>query len=97
MLTYWTSTVNQLNDWLTDLLRYLDSQGTQGTRALEGHLGTRALKALGLSGTRKALGHLATQALEHLGTRGTLFSRLKENLSRNKLKPDINATEWFLK
>ena len=23
--------------------------------------------------------------------------QLKENLSRNKLKPDINATEWFLK
>ena len=43
-----------LADWLTDILWHLDSQGT---RALEGHLGTRTLKALGHSVTRKALGH----------------------------------------
>ena len=40
---------------------------TQGTWALEGHLGTWAIKALG---------NLGTQGLGHLGTQGTLFSRL---------------------
>ena len=49
-----------LTNWLNDALglaRHSNTWGTQGTWALEGHLGTRALKALG---------HLASQAL---GTR----------------------------
>ena len=43
-----------LADFLTNLLRHFDSQGTQGTRALEGHSGTWAPKVI------KALeGHLS--------------------------------------
>ena len=68
-------------------LKALGHLGTLGTPALEGHLGTRALKtpghlasqALVDSGSRNAFGHLGTQARGHLGTRGTcctLFSRL---------------------
>ena len=38
---------------------------TWGTRALKGHLGTRALKAFTHSGTRALEVHLGTQALWH--------------------------------
>ena len=71
-----------LTDWLTDWLRHLGIQCTQGTRvlehlgfkALEGHLGTRALKALGhldTWGTWALEGHVGTQALKTLGHSGT--------------------------
>ena len=69
-----------LTDWLADTLGLSRHSNTWGTRALEGHLGTRSLKvlgnlrhsgtrrALGHSGTRKALGHLGSQALGHSDT-----------------------------
>ena len=70
-----------LTDWLTDWLRHLGIQCTQGTRvlehlglkALEGHLGTRALRALGhldTWGTWALEGHVGTQALKTLGHSG---------------------------
>ena len=53
--------------------------GPRALKVLEGHLGARVLKALGRSGTWALEGHLGTKALGHLGTRstqGTLLSRL---------------------
>ena len=61
----------------TQTLKALGHLGTQDTRALKGHLGTRALRHLD---SRRALGHSSSQALRYLGiqnTPATLFSRLK--------------------
>ena len=63
--------------WLLDLLRHFGTQGTQALvrqSPLEGHLGTRAFKALGHlrhSSTRRALGHTSTQSFWALGHSGT--------------------------
>ena len=82
-----------LTNWLTEALgssRHLNTWAFKRLKAVsrefEGHLGTRALKALGHlasqalghSGSRKVLGHLGTR-----GTRGTLFSRLSHSRLAN--------------
>ena len=46
LLNQYSTPADWLADFLTDLLRHFDSQGTQGTWALEEHLGNWALKVL---------------------------------------------------
>ena len=76
ILTYWTSIVNQLTEWLNDLMRHFGTRSTQGTRRLKGPLGTRNSKdtrALGhsrhlrYSDTQRALGHSGTEGTQALG------------------------------
>ena len=80
-----------LENFFTQQRAFKGKLGTQ--KALEGHLGTRALTTLGHLGARAlealrhskdtwALGHSRHLALGHLsnrGTRDTLFSRLCDN------------------
>ena len=62
-----------LAGWLTDWLKHLCNQVTQGTRALkvlkalEGQISTLALRTLGHSGTQRALGPLVTQGTRAFG------------------------------
>ena len=62
-----------LAGWLTDWLKHLCNQITQGTRALkvlkalEGQISTLALRTLGHSGTQRALGPLVTQGTRAFG------------------------------
>ena len=64
---------------------------TQGTRVLEGHLGTQDTWPLRHLGTRALEVHLGTQALGHLGTRVTLFSRLFFLIYMNNLSGRLSS------
>ena len=61
-----------LADWLTDLLRHFDSQGTKSI----GHWNTWDTQCT--EGIRRALGHSVTRALKALGQLGTWGPRALE-------------------